>query len=47
MILVCAIVSALLDINTFVDFVNATFLPVLLLAFLGIILVKKYYQQLV
>lgn len=39
--------SALLDIHIFVDFVNATFLPVLILAIGCLILVHIYYDKLV
>ena len=39
--------SALMDIHVFVDFVNATFLPLLLLTLLGLYLVRKFYKQLV
>lgn len=40
-------VSALLDINIFIDFVNATFVPILLLAVVLIVLANKYYHKLV
>jgi hypothetical protein len=39
--------SAFLDIHIFIDFVNATFLPLLLLAMCSLILVYKYYDKLV
>jgi len=39
--------SALLDIHIFIDFVNATFLPLLLLAIGCLALVNKYYDKLV
>jgi hypothetical protein len=39
--------SALLDIHVFVDFVNATFLPLLLLALGGYYLVKRHYKKLI
>ena len=39
--------SALLDINIFVDFVNATFMPILLLTLLGLFMVKRLYDELV
>ena len=39
--------SALLDVHVFVDFVNATMVPLLLLAFLGLLLVNRYYEKLV
>ena len=39
--------SAVLDIHIFVDFVNATFLPVLVLAIGCLILVHIYYDKLV
>jgi len=38
--------SAFLDVHIYVDFVNATFAPLLLLSFAGIFLVNKYYQYL-
>jgi len=38
--------SALLDVYVFVDFVNATFVPLLLLAVLGFYLVKCSYRNL-
>jgi hypothetical protein len=37
--------SALLDVFVFVDFVNATFLPLLLLALGGYFLVQLYYKE--
>jgi len=37
--------SALLDIYVFVDFANATFFPLLLLAVFGYTLVKAHYQE--
>lgn len=37
--------SALLDVYVFVDFVNATFAPLLLLALFGFYLVKRNYRQ--
>ena len=40
-------VTALLDLHIFIDFVNATFLPLLLLAFSCLGLVYKYYDKLV
>ena len=40
-------VSALLDFHIFIDFVNATFLPLLLLAVCCLVLVYKYYDKLV
>jgi hypothetical protein len=40
-------VSALLDIHVFVDFVNATFLPLLLLALGCLLLVHSSYDKLV
>jgi hypothetical protein len=40
-------ISALLDIHIFVDFLNATFMPLLLLAFGGIYLVQRWYGFLV
>ena len=40
-------VSALLDIHVFIDFVNATFLPLLLLAVGSSVLVYKYYDKLI
>jgi hypothetical protein len=40
-------VSALVDIHVFVDFVNATFVPLLLLAVVGIYLVQANYKSLV
>ena len=40
-------VSALLDIRVFIDFVNATFVPVLLLAMLCLFLVQRHYDSLV
>mmetsp|Transcript_14506 Transcript_14506/g.25151 ORF Transcript_14506/g.25151 Transcript_14506/m.25151 type:complete len:90 (-) Transcript_14506:88-357(-) len=39
--------SALLDIHVFVDFVNATFLPLLLLAMGCLLLVSSFYNHLV
>lgn len=38
--------SAFLDIHIFIDFVNATFLPLLLLAMGCLLLVYKYYDKL-
>jgi hypothetical protein len=38
--------SALLDIHVFVDFVNATFLPVLILTLVGLYLARRYYKRL-
>ena len=40
-------VSALMDIHIFIDFVNATFLPLLLLTVCCLVLVYKYYDKLV
>ena len=40
-------VTALLDLHIFIDFVNATFLPLLLLAFSCLGLVYRYYDKLV
>jgi hypothetical protein len=40
-------ISALLDIHVFVDFVNATFIPLLLLAFGVLYLVQRWYGFLV
>eukprot|EP00537_Pseudo-nitzschia_pungens_P011436 CAMPEP_0172389406 /NCGR_PEP_ID=MMETSP1061-20121228/6302_1 /TAXON_ID=37318 /ORGANISM="Pseudo-nitzschia pungens, Strain cf. pungens" /LENGTH=899 /DNA_ID=CAMNT_0013119549 /DNA_START=199 /DNA_END=2898 /DNA_ORIENTATION=- len=39
--------AALLDIHVFIDFVNATFMPLLLLAIGGLFLVDKFYDKLV
>jgi len=39
--------AALLDIHVFIDFVNATFLPLLVLATGSLFLVYKYYDKLV
>jgi hypothetical protein len=39
--------SALLDIHVLMDFVNATFAPILLLTLVGLYLVSKYYSDLV
>ncbi len=39
--------SALLDIHVFIDFVNATFFPLLLLTVCSLVLVYKYYDKLV
>jgi hypothetical protein len=39
--------SALLDIHVYVDFVNATFLPILLLALVGLYLANRNYESLV
>lgn len=39
--------AALLDIHVFIDFVNATFLPLLVLAMGSLFLVYKYYDKLV
>lgn len=38
-------VSALVDVYVFVDFANATFFPLLLLAVLGYLLVRKHYKE--
>jgi hypothetical protein len=38
--------SALLDIHIFVDFVNATFFPLLILALGGLYLVNRHYESL-
>lgn len=40
-------ISALLDIHVLIDFVNATFLPVLVLTVVGLYLVRRFYKQLV
>jgi hypothetical protein len=40
-------ISALLDIHVFVDFLNATFIPLLLLAFGVLYLVQRWYGFLV
>ena len=40
-------VTALLDLHVFIDFVNATFLPLLLLALCCLGLVYRYYDKLV
>ena len=39
--------SALFDIHVFVDFVNATFLPIVVLTLAGMYMVKVYYSDLV
>ena len=39
--------SALLDVHVYVDFVNATFLPILVLTLVGLYLVRSFYKQLV
>lgn len=39
--------SALMGIHVFVDFANATFFPLLLLALAGLYLVNRYYDKLV
>ena len=39
-------ISALLDINVFIDFVDATFFPVILLAIGCLVLVKVHYKML-
>ena len=39
--------SALLDRHIFVDFVNATFAPLILLALLGLLLINRFYERLV
>ena len=39
--------SGFLDDYVFVDFVNATFIPVLVLALVGLYYEAKYYQNLV
>jgi hypothetical protein len=39
--------SALLDVHVFVDFVNATFMPLLLLTICCLLLVNSFYSKLV
>ena len=39
--------SALLDVHLFVDFVNATFIPLLILTMLCLIMARSYYHSLV
>ena len=39
--------SAILDIHVFVDFVNATFLPLIILTAAGLYAVNQYYHKLV